>query len=141
MGLTTHGITQFKSRGTIDERIKGRRKLTMGLNRIERELKSAVRVNNIKSDLQISLLKYELTIVGLFTLFAEEVGMLDPGELRKHRLVPQPVFHYAIQPALVAAGRILKDLDCNVKEEDTIMTIQQIKDTIDKRKAEKRGKD
>ncbi|MBA7611600.1 hypothetical protein ES703_18828 [subsurface metagenome] len=124
MSDPTHGIIQFKATGVVSEKVKGRKRLISSLNRLEKELKLAVRHDNIKSDIQIGLLRYCLTITGLFSLYSEEVGLFDPGELRKHRLEPQPVFKF-ILPAINTASRILERLDCGVKVEDAMKRIEK----------------
>lgn len=124
MTKLTHGIMQFKATGVISEKVKGRKRLISSLNRLEKELKAAVKHDNIKSDVQIGLLRYCLTITGLFSLYSEQVGLFDPNELRRHRLVPQPVFKF-ILPAINTASRILERLDCGVKVEDAMRRIEQ----------------
>lgn len=123
MSTLSHGIMKFGATGVIAEKIKGRKSLVIALNKLEKQLKQAVRAKNVQSDIQISLLRYQLSIIGLFNLYIQEVGIFDPRELKRYRLVPQPVFRF-LHPAICSASKILNTLDCGASEIDTMKAIK-----------------
>lgn len=109
MANVTHGIRGFMKTGKIHPGVKQQESLTRILNKIERDLRAAA-VPGVKNDILIDLVRFDLTIIGLYSLYMGEHGILQYKALREGNLAGHDILK-AIFAAVNSVGRLLDRVD------------------------------
>ncbi len=109
MAFVTHGIRSFMKTGAVHPDIQDQESLKRILNKTERDLRAAA-VPGIKSDLLIDLVRFDLTIIGLYSLYMGRHGILKGSELKKGHMAGHDILK-SIFAAVNSVGRLLDRVD------------------------------
>lgn len=109
MGKITHGIRSFKRTGNVHPAVKDQENLTRILNKVERDLRTAA-VYGIKNDILIDLIRFDLSIIGLYSLYMGRHGILKSSELQKGHMAGHDILK-SIFAAVNSVGRLLDRVD------------------------------
>lgn len=127
----THGIVFFQGTGKIHPSIYHRRKLKNALNKLEDSLRAAA-VLHPKNDILIDLIRFNLTIVGLYSYYISMYGPFREDDLKKKRLESHGILK-TVFASINTIGRLLDRVEWK-ESEDAPRLEDVIEGIVQKRK-------
>ena len=122
MGEITHGISYYRLRGEIHPSVWQRRKLKRAVERTVEDLRAAA-VPGPKSDILIDLIRFDLTIIGLYSVYISKYGTFKEGEIKKGNLKSHDILK-EVFAAVNSCGRLLDRMEW--KKGEDVPTIEAI---------------
>ena len=134
MPKITHGIVSFQETGKIHPSIWQRRKLKRALDSVEDSLRTAT-IPGPKNDILIDMIRFNLTIIGLYSTYISKYGTFREEDLKKKKLESHGILK-TVFAAINTTGRLLDRVEWK-KGEDTPALEKVVAEIVAKRKEKK----